>query len=193
LLIASFGFLSSTWQVISKQKEFARMGFFDSRFITRIRRNHGLEHATIHILSKDRGDLSLVGRSDWNGFTLYGPVDTSEVKDAVNEALQRLRKGEAHLAVHPRCGTVLVTTGLLTALAAFLAISLDGGSRSRFRWSSIPGAILAATGAAILSQPLGLLLQERYTTSGEPGNLQIKRISLNPDTKLITHRVDTIQ
>ena len=169
------------------------MGFFDSRFITKIRRNHGLEHATIHILSRRSSDLSLVGRSDWNGFTLYGPVDTSEVKYAVNEALQRLRDGEAHLAVHPRCGTVLVTTGLLTALAAFLAISIDGGSRSRFRWSSIPGAILAATGAAILAQPLGLLLQERFTTSGQPGNLQIKNIRVNPDTKLITHRVDTTQ
>ena len=120
-------------------------------------------------------------------------VDTADVKYAVNEALQRLRQGEAHLAVHPRCGTVLVTTGLLTALAAFLAISLDSGPRSRFRWSSIPGAILAATGAAILSQPLGLMLQERYTTSGEPGNLQIENISVKPDSKLITHRIDTTQ
>jgi hypothetical protein len=161
--------------------------------ITRIRRNHGLEHATIHILSKRNSHLSLVGRSDWNGFTLYGPVDTAEVKQAANEALQRLRQGEAELAVHPRCGTVLVTTGLLTALAASLAIGLDNGPRSRFRWSSIPGAILAATGAAILAQPIGLLLQERYTTCGEPGNLQIRSVTVNPKTKLMTHRIETSQ
>ena len=30
------------------------MGFFDLPFITKIRRNHGLEHATIHILSKKK-------------------------------------------------------------------------------------------------------------------------------------------
>jgi len=169
------------------------MGFFDSPFISKIRRNHGLEHATIHILSRRNANLSLVGRSDWNGFTLYGSVDTAEVKRAAVEALERLRRGEAHLAVHPRCGTVLATTGLLTALAAFLAVSLDGGQRGRFRWSTIPGAILAATGAAILAQPLGLILQKQYTTSGYPGNLEIKDISVNADARIITHRVNTTQ
>lgn len=169
------------------------MGFFDSPFISKIRRNHGLEHATIHILSRRKANLSLVGRSDWNGFTLYGSVDTAEVKRAATEALERLRGGEANLAVHPRCGTVLATTGLLTALAAFLAVSLDGGARGRFRWSTIPSAILAATGAAILAQPLGLILQKQYTTSGYPGNLEIKDISVNSDARIITHRVNTTQ
>ncbi|MCB0193912.1 MAG: hypothetical protein KDJ65_18320 [Anaerolineae bacterium] len=169
------------------------MGFFDSPFITRIRRNHGFEHATIHILSKRHENLSMVGRSDWNGFTLYGPIDTAEVQYAANEALRRLRGGEANLAVHPRCGTVLATTGLLTALATFTAIGLENGSRARFRWSSIPAAILAATGAAIFAQPLGLFLQEQYTTSGEPGNLEIKSISLNPNARVVTHRVETTQ
>ena len=169
------------------------MGLFDLPLITKIRRNHGLEHATVHILARRNANLSLVGRSDWNGFTLYGPVDTSEVKHAAHEALQRLRQGEASLAVHPRCGTVLATTGILTALATFLAISLDAGSHKRFRWGSIPGAVLAATAAAILAQPLGLMLQERFTTSGHPGPLEIKNISLEPTAKLIVHRVDTAQ
>lgn len=169
------------------------MGIFDSSLIKRIRRNHGFEHATIHILSKRNENLSMVGRSDWNGFTLYGPIDTAEVKYAASEALRRLRNGEAGLAVHPRCGTVLATTGLLTALATFTAIGLDSGSRARFRWSSIPAAILAATGAAIFSQPLGLFLQEQYTTSGEPGNLEIKSITINPNARVVTHRVETTQ
>jgi hypothetical protein len=170
------------------------MGFFDSPLITKIRRNHGLEHATIHILSRRNTNLSLVGRSDWNGFTLYGPIDTQEVKQAAVEALQRLRRGESELAVHPRCGTVLATTGVLTALAAFLAISLDGGSgRSRFRWSTIPAAVLAATGAAILAQPLGMVLQKQFTTSGYPGNLEIKDISVKAEVGIIKHRVNTTQ
>lgn len=169
------------------------MSLFDSPLITRIRRNHGFEHATIHILSKRHENLSMVGRSDWNGFTLYGTVETNEVEYAATEALRRLREGEAGLAVHPRCGTVLATTGLLTALATFMAIGLDSGSRSRFRWSSMPAAILAATGAAIFAQPLGMLLQERYTTSGQPGNLAIQRITANPNGRVMIHRVDTIQ
>lgn len=170
------------------------MGIFDLPFITRIRRNHGLEHATIHLLSRRNPHLSLVGRSDWGGFTLYGPVDTAEVERASYEALARLRQGEASLAIHPRCGTVLATTGILTALAAFTAMGLDSvGSRGRFRWSSIPAAMIAATAAAIFAQPLGLVLQERFTTSGYPDRLEIKRIRRSPGSGLVKHRVETAQ
>lgn len=169
------------------------MGIFDLPLITKIRRNHALEHATVHLLSRKNAHLSLIGRSDWNGFTLYGLIDTAEVREAAHEALQRLRRGERDLAVHPRCGTVLATTGILTALAAFLAISLDSGSKQRFRWSSIPAAVLAATGAAILAQPLGLFLQEHYTTTGNPGNMEIRNVSLQPNPRVIVHRVETIQ
>jgi len=167
------------------------MGLFD--LITRIRRNHGLEHATVHVLSQKHTHLAVVGRSDWNGFTLYGPLDTTEIAQAAHDALQRLRRGEAHLAVHPRCGTVLATTGLMTGLAAFLAIGLDGNSRSRFRWAAFPTAVLAATLAAIFAQPLGLLLQERYTVTGNPGNLEIKNITTRTMGNLTVHRIETIQ
>ena len=167
------------------------MGLFD--LITRIRRNHGLEHATVHVLSRTHTHLAVVGRSDWNGFTLYGPLDTAEITQAAHDALQRLRRGEAHLAVHPRCGTVLATTGLLTGLAAFLAIGLDGNSNSRFRWTAFPTAVLAATLAAIFAQPLGLFLQERYTVSGNPGNLEIKNITTRMMGSLTVHRIETTQ
>jgi hypothetical protein len=169
------------------------MGFFDIPFIVRIRRNHGLEHATIHVLSEHHKRLSMVGRSDWSGFTLYGAIETDEVQAAVEEALHRLRRGEAHLAVHPRCGTVLATTGILTGLASFLAIGLDSNTRDRFRWSSLPTVLLVATGAAIFAQPIGLFLQEKFTTSGYPANLEIKRISLMSNSKVVIHRVDTVQ
>lgn len=169
------------------------MKIFDHPLVAKIRRNHGLEHATVHVLTRRLGRLSLVGRSDWNGFTLYGPVDTAEVNYAAHEALRRLRQGESDLAVHPRCGTVLVTTGILTALAAFVAMGLDGSPRKRFRWDTIPAAVLAATAAAIVAQPLGLFLQERYTTSGNPGNLEIKNISLQSSGHLVAHRIDTAQ
>jgi hypothetical protein len=170
------------------------MPFINWPIITKIRRNHGLEHATIHLLSRNRqGNLSIVGHSDWGGFTLYGPVTPAEIEAAATEALARLRRGEAELAVHPRCGTVLATTGLLTGLAAFLAIGLDSGSNNRFRWGSIPAAILSATVAAIFAQPLGLHLQRHYTTSGHPGSLEITGVRAVPHRHVITHRVETRQ
>ncbi len=88
---------------------------------------------------------------------------------------------------------MVATTGMMTAMAAFLAIGLDSSSHKRFRWGSIPAAMLAATMAAILAQPLGLFLQKNYTTSGYPGKLEIKNISLNPTANVITHRINTVQ
>lgn len=170
------------------------MGLLDSPIVQKVRRNHGLEHATIHILSRTNDRLSMVGRSDWGGFTLYGSVDTAEVRDAANEALRRLQAGESNLAVHPRCGTVLAVTGLMTGLAAFLAMGLDtSDSNKRFRWAVFPIAVMAATLAAIVAQPLGLLVQEKYTVTGEPGNLEIKSIRLESNNGMIVHRVETTQ
>ncbi|MFQ5613978.1 MAG: DUF6391 domain-containing protein [Anaerolineae bacterium] len=169
------------------------MALFDRRPIVNIRRNHGLEHATIHVLSGRIPNLSIVGRSDWSGFTLYGEVDTADVEYAAHEAIRRLRAGQAELAVHPRCGTMLATTGMLTGLAAFLTLAASNRPGRRFRWSSLPEAMLAATLAAIVSQPVGLVLQERFTTSGEPGQLEIAGIRRAIQGGLTIHRVETRQ
>lgn len=168
------------------------MGLLDIYPIINIRRNHGLEHATIHVLTERNPHLSLVGRSDWAGFTLYGNIDIDEITYAANEALNRLKQGQQDLAVHPRCGTILATTGLLTGLSAFMAIGISGKPLKRFRWAAIPEAILAATVASIVAQPLGLLLQEHLTVSGKPGNLVITRIFSLP-AAVPTHRIETRQ
>jgi hypothetical protein len=95
--------------------------------INRIRRNHGLEHATIHVLSEGHKRFSAQGNSDHRGFHLniYGDVTEEEVAAAVTEAHRRLRAGERHLAVHPNCGTVLVTTAVLATLAAQAVLSFE--------------------------------------------------------------------
>ena len=49
--------------------------------VDRTRRNHGLEHATITILSQRIRGVSLVGRSTPNGFHLYGNVSTDALSD----------------------------------------------------------------------------------------------------------------
>lgn len=157
--------------------------------ISRIRRHHGLEHATIHVLIQRNPFLSLVGRSDWAGYSIYGQVETREIEAAAHEALVRLRAGEHELAVHPRCGTVLATTGVLSGMAAFFALGI-GRSRSRFRWVQLPETLVAATIAAILAQPLGLLLQQHITTSGDVADLEILRVYKQRGGPIPIHRVE---
>ena len=171
--------------------------------INRIRRNHGLEHATIHILSEGHKRFSAQGNSDHRGFHLniYGDVTEEEVAAAVAEAHRRLRAGERHLAVHPNCGTVLVTTAMLATLAAQAVFSFEQwradhppaaspagrGSALLNLFNALPSATLAVVGALIVGRPLGIALQERYTVDGDIGDLEvasIRPVALSPVTRL---------
>ena len=154
--------------------------------ISRIRRNHGLEHATIHVLSEKHSRFSAQGNSDHRGFSLniYGDISEERVMAAVEEARQRLRNGETQLAVHPNCGTVLVTTATLATLAVQLVFGMEGRraddapKRLANMLNAGPLAVLMATLAIIVSKPLGMQLQERFTTDGRIGDLQVVRIKL---------------
>jgi ethanolamine utilization microcompartment shell protein EutL len=150
--------------------------------IARIRRNHGLEHATIHVLSEHHKGFSAQGNSDHRGFHLniYGGVSPAEVNAAVEEAHRRLKAGEHRLAVHPNCGTVLVTTAALATLAAQSVLALENWREpreSRLRpatlLNSLPGATIAVAGALIVGRPLGIHLQERYTVDGDLRDLRV--------------------
>lgn len=144
--------------------------------IRRIRRNHGLEHATIHILSRSVKNLSMAGRSTAGGFYLYGNVSTGEIESAVFEALDRMRNGEHRLAIHPNCGTGLVTAGVMTSLATLAGTSgMRGGPWERL--SRLPTVVLLSTASLVLSQPLGLALQQHFTTLGKPGDTRVVSIT----------------
>jgi hypothetical protein len=157
---------------------------------SRVRRNHGLEHATIHMLSK-RGLGPVVGHSDTGGFWLLGDLKTEDVRAAVEEALSRLRAGERQLAIHPNCGTNLVTSGVLAGLAGAAAMS-GAGSRRRDRLERLPFAAFLATLALLLARPLGARLQQRVTTSGMPGDLEILDIRATTRAGQTAHRITTI-
>src|SRR5512135_1904889 len=88
-----------------------------------LRQNHAVEHATVTLLSQRIPGVPLMGRSDLQGFTLFGDADTHLIEEVTNEALGRLQAGESELAVHPNCGTNLVTAGMLSGLAAMFAAS----------------------------------------------------------------------
>lgn len=155
-----------------------------------IRRNHGLEHATIHILSKRKRAGRLAGHSDAGGFWLFGNLTEEEIRAAIDEALQRMRAGERHLAIHPNCGTNLVTSGVMAGLAG--AVSMTGaGPRSRERLERLPLAALLATLALILARPLGTRIQQLITTTGDPADLQVLEIRRSQRQGMPAHRVVT--
>ena len=135
------------------------MNILETEPIVTVRRHHAIEHATVTLLTERDPSLWIVGRSDTTGFQIYGDVEREALSDAAHRALARLQEGERALAIHPRCGTNLVIAGLLTALAAVLAVG------RKPRWDKIPNVILATTFAAFVAQPLGMLAQERVTTS----------------------------
>ncbi len=143
--------------------------------LSRLRRNHGLEHATLHLLAQRYPGVSILGYSDLGGFWLIGDVAPEAVQEAVQEALRRLNAGENRLALHPQCGTSIATSGVLAGLAAGFAM-LGVGKRLRDKLERLPLAISLATLALTLGQPLGLLLQEKMTTSAQPEGLQVEKI-----------------
>ena len=161
-------------------------------YIRRTRRNHGLEHASIHMLGHKGYRLS--GRSDDGGFVILGDVPTDAVETAVHEALRRMKNGEHNLAVHPNCGTNLLTTGFLTSLVGI--IGLSGTSRSN-SFNRLPMVMILMMGAVLYSQPLGNNVQKYFTTEGDPGDLEVVSITQRKvqlpfgGSPLTVHRVET--
>jgi hypothetical protein len=162
----------------------------NSQSISRIRRNHGLEHATLTILAQRYPNTSMAGRSDTKGFWLLGEVSTEAVQEAVTEALARMKAGEHHLAVHPHCGTNYVISGTIAGLAGASAMS-GVGPRFRDKLDRVPLAASLATLALITSQPLALMFQARLTTSGEPGDLEVTQVIPTRRGGIMAHHVIT--
>lgn len=143
--------------------------------IQQIRRNHGLEHATLHVLSARVKGLRMAGRSDSSGFILLGGAPTEQVEKAVHDALGRMRQGEHTLAIHPNCGTNLVTGGVLTSLAALVCLS---GLTLRLTGARRIGWLMPLMMSAVyVSQPLGMALQKHFTTDGDPGDLEVLSVT----------------
>ena len=165
-------------------------GFIQSNPISRVRRNHGLEHATLHVISERYPGKPIGGHSDFSGFWIIGDIATEDLAEAVREALERLNRGEHHLAIHPNCGTNFVTAGVLAGSAALLSL-LGVGRRKRDVIERLPVAVSLATLALVAAQPLGLRFQEQFTTDGHPGGLQVTQILLKQQGRATIHRVVT--
>ena len=166
------------------------MGILDTQIVRRVRRNHAVEHATIHILTPKYAHQGIAGRADTHGFFLYGRVETADVEKAVDSALERL-VGEPELAVHPRCGTNLVVSGFVAGLASLFAVASIPPDRRRGASPAdvLPRLLLAGTAAALASASLGPLVQQRYTTLPEVEGVIVKDIRRIERGGAVIHRV----
>jgi hypothetical protein len=157
----------------------------DLPFILETRRNHALEHATLHMLSRTHKGR-MAGHSNPTGFFLLGDFSTQDVWSASTEALERLREGESGLAIHAGCGTNLATTLLLAATLAWFP--LRGSKSTLTKILLVPFAVVFAIIGVIASRPLGTWLQENVTTEAFMGHMQI--VDIIPVRKGV-HRVIT--
>jgi hypothetical protein len=170
-------------------REFIGANFSTNTF-DRIRRNHGLEHATLHVLAERFPKLSMAGHSNATGFWLIGDVKTEDLRWAIDEALRRMRAGEENLAVHPNCGTNFVAAGTVAGIAGAMAM-LGVGRKARDKVERLPLAASLATIGLIMAQPLGLSIQRNFTTSGVPRDLEVVDVIPTRRGRLMAHRVIT--
>ncbi len=143
----------------------------DLPLILETRRNHALEHATIHLLGRQFPRQRMAGHSNPTGFLLFGNFETQEVWVAATEAFERLHIGESGLAIHPGCGTNLATSALLAGSFAWFV--LRGNKSTLTRILLLPFAVTFAVIGVLLARPLGSWLQKHITTESNLGNLQI--------------------
>ena len=161
-----------------------------SSLISRIRRNHGLEHATLNLLAKTHPRKPFAGHSDTGGFWILGDIPTDELNQTITDALEKLRSGQSSLAIHQNCGTNLLVSGFASGLAG--AAGLIGvGKRPRDKFERIPIITALSVLALIVSRPLGPIIQKNLTTSGTPGPLKVISITKQSLNGVSAHRVKT--
>lgn len=164
--------------------------FLELNPISRVRRNHGLEHATLHVLSKKFPGIRTGGISTPFGFTIVGEVSTEDVAEAAIEALKRLRAGEESLAIHSNCGTNYAVPGIAAGLLAWLG-TLGSKKGIKNKLERLPLAMILATIGLIIFSPLGPVVQKRISTSGNPGKLELERVETSVRAGVRLHRVIT--
>ena len=165
------------------------MNILDLPVLSRIRRNHGLEHATLTLLSQRFPNLRMAGYSFPGGFFLLGDLPTADVRELVAQALSRMNNGERMLAVHPNCGTNYVVSGLVAGTLAWLGMA--GARSKRDQLERLPLVVTLVTLGFIFSAPLGPKVQEYVTTSGDPQGLSIVDIYPVRFGQLSLHRIVT--
>jgi Domain of unknown function (DUF6391) len=157
----------------------------DFFFGRRIRQNHALEHATVTILTRRLPDLRLSARSSSRGFIIFAEMDPTVVRTAAAEALDRLKRGEAELAIHPNCGTNLAVGASVAMIGAVLALN---AVRPRMRVVSAAASTIAGIA---LARPLGKIVQQYVTTLPDLHDVRITEVQNRTRLRIRTVEVGT--
>ena len=144
-----------------------------SRWIDAVRRNHGVEHATVAVLFARTKPRRIAGRASGEGFFILGNVDHDLLLSCAHEALGRMQRGEAELAVSPHCGTNIAVAAALTTLSSMRALSKHPERPMRDRFGD---GFTSAIFALIAAQPMGQLLQKYVTTRADVQDMEIVRV-----------------
>lgn len=165
--------------------------FLNQGLPKRVRNNHALEHATLHVLQEKGASGRLGGISDASGFWIYGDVPTEALLLAAQEALHRLADGESALAVHPNCGTNLAVESLAAGVLAWIGMRGTRGNIKR-RLARLPIAIMMGIIGYQLAKPLGPKIQEQVTTNADVSGMEVVLVQRHDVGSGITiHHVST--
>ena len=165
--------------------------FLNQGLPNRVRNNHALEHATLHVLQEKGIAGRFGGISDAGGFWIYGETETETLLLAAQEALKRLADGESALAVHPNCGTNLAVGSLAAGGLAWIGMRGTKGNAGR-RLARLPIAVLMGIIGYQLAKPLGPKIQEQITTNADVSGMEVVQVLRHDVGNGITiHRVST--
>ncbi len=156
----------------------------------KIRSNHALEHATLHILDSKGIRANVSGFSDEGGFWLVGQLPTEAVFACAREALERLQGGESTLAMHENCGSNLVPSILVGGGLGWLAMR-GTGKDLRKKVKRLPLAVLLTLIGCKVAQPAGPLLQEKAVTTAYVHTMFVREVHCYKPHGLVIHRVST--
>ncbi len=131
-----------------------------------LRKNHGLEHATINVLEELFSYQGLAGYADEDGFYIIGADDEIKVENAARKGLERLKEGDNMLVVHDRCGTTITAANLASAVIFLIILFYTG-------FFSIWTMLLAMLLANLVGPFLGKILQIHVTTSADVDTMKI--------------------
>ena len=159
-------------------------------FISRTRRNHGLEHATLNLLARSHPGKAFAGHSDGSGFWVLGNISSEELTQIIETALRKLQAGQSNLAIHKNCGTNLLVSGFAAGLAGIAGL-IGAGNKPRDKVERLPLVTLLSVLALILARPLGPIIQREITVNADPGDLRIIRITRHTFNGLPAHRIQT--
>jgi hypothetical protein len=158
-------------------------------YLNQVRWNHAIEHGVIHVLSRMMPFVSMAGRSNGSGFFIYGNIPTDMLELAVQEAVDRISAGEHQLAIHPNCGTNIISSAVLAASGTMLATT---GTKRRGITEQIPAGVLGALMGVVMGQVVGMRLQALVTTNTHFPSAHIKTIQRRQAGKRVYHWIEML-